>query len=377
MSSAYDGKLLREVDTSRFLESVESAAAALGRVPVYVVLALAIRRLLQFQIQWGNAQGFDRTLACAASLLALTGPFGILIHESGHYLAGAALGQCCRRFVIGPVELARRAGAWTVRWIGIRRAGLVDFVPSTFVRFRRRRAICVAGGPVASLLAGLVFALLSFHAQTSSLFWIWSYSVQWSLVGLLGLLPMRRGDARSDGYLLWELIRGGTAVDELQRNLLVASSHATPLRMRDWPHDLICRLAEVPADPQASRYNAYLAYVHFLDRDERQVAGQYLDRLMLDWKSDDPPEYALEAAYFHAFHGDDPIAARNWLTREGRDAEPWVRLRAQAAMERAVGYPERAHRLVDEALSLLRAAPACGAHQYEVDRLQALLGDAV
>jgi hypothetical protein len=373
MSSAYDGKLVREVDTSRFLESVESAAAALGRVPVYLVLALAIRRLLQFQIVLGNAQGFDRpSLAHGALLLALTGPFGILIHESGHYLAGVALGQCCRRIVIGPVELARRAGRWSLRWIAIQRAGLVDFVPSTFVHFRMRRAICVAGGPVASLLAGLVFVALSLHAATSSLFWIWSYSVQWSLVGLLGLLPVRRGDARSDGHLLWELIRGGAAVDELQRNLLVASSHATPLRMRDWPDDLIRRLAEVPADPQAGRYNAYLAYVHILDCGESQAAGQYLERLMSDWQSDDPPEYALEAAYYHAVYGDGPTAARTWLDLESRDAEPWVRMRAQAAMERAMGRPERACELVDEALAMLGAAPACGAYQYEIDRLRAL-----
>jgi hypothetical protein len=188
-------------------------------------------------------------------------------------------------------------------------------------------------------------------------------------------LPMRRGAARSDGYLLWDLIRGGTAVDDLQRNLLVASSHATPLRMRDWPHDLVRRLAEVPADPQASRYNDYLAYVHFLDRDERQTAGRYLDRLLSDWTCDDPPEYALEAAYFHAFRSDDPIAARHWLDLERRDAEPWVRLRAQAAVERAAGDPERASSLVTEALAMLRAEPACGAHQYEVDRLHALLED--
>jgi hypothetical protein len=364
-------------------------------------VALAIRRLLQFQIEMGNRLGFDRpSLDWSVLFLALTGPAGIVIHEGGHYLAGIALGQCCRRFVVGPVEVARRAGRWTARWIPIRQAGLVDLVPSTFDRFRLRRAVSVAGGPVASLAAGLVFTGLSLRAATPSPFWIWNCCAQWCLIGVLGLLPMRRGTARSDGYLLWELIRGGSAVDELERNLLVASSYATPLRMREWPHDLIRRLVEVPADRQARCYNRYLAYVHFLDRGESQVAGRHLERLLSEWKAGDPPEYALEAAYFLASHAEDLESARRWLASEDRDAEPWVRLRAQAAIARSSGAPEcgtddrflssvvpasprqttegdgqplSARRLVDEALSRLQAAPPSGALEYEIDRLRGLL----
>ena len=231
MSIAYDGRLLPGADTARgrYPEVVRTVAATLGRVLVYVAVALAIRRLLQFQIELGSTLGFARpSLAWSVLALTLTAPAGILIHESGHYLAGVSLGQYCRRFVVGPVELARRANGWNVRWIPIRRAGLVDLVPATFDRFRLHRAICVAGGPFASMLTGLLFTALSLRTRTPSLYWTWSYCAQWSLVGLLVLLPMRREAACSDGYLLWELISGGVAVDELRRNLLVASSHATP-----------------------------------------------------------------------------------------------------------------------------------------------------
>ena len=234
MSSACDGTSPRGLKSRRFLLSVEPAATALGSRAAYVVVALAIGKLLQFQIQLGNTHGFDRpSLAWSALFLALTAPAGIVIHECGHCLAGAALRQHCRRFVIGTVEWARGARGWTVRWIPIRRAGMVDLVPSTFAHFRLRRAICIAGGPMASLLAGLVFLDLSWGAHTPSLFWIWSFCAQWALVGLLGLAPIRRGAARSDGYLLWELIRGGAAVDALQRNLRVASSGRIPPGMRD------------------------------------------------------------------------------------------------------------------------------------------------
>lgn len=344
---------------------------AVGRLTVYVAMIVGVRRLLLFQIATGAGLGFDRpSLAWSTLFLSLTVLVGILIHEGGHYLAGVVLGQVCLRFVIGPVELARGDGGWSVRWIPIRRAGLVDLVPATFADFRLRRAGCVAGGPLASLLAGLLFTLVSFGAGTASLFWIWSSMAQWCLVGVLGLLPLRRDSACSDGYLLWELARGGAVVDDLQRNLLVASSHATPLRLRDWPRALIARLPQGQPDQQPREYNAYLAYVHFLDCGEPEAAGPYLDRVMACWAANDPPEYALEAAYYYALHGNDVENGRSWLNLEKGDAEAWVRLRAQAAVACRSGEPRLASELAEEALSLLRAAPACGAREYEIDRLR-------
>lgn len=153
---------------------------------------------------------------------------------------------------------------------------------------------------------------------------------------------------------------------------MTLSSHATPLRLRDWPHDLICRLAENSADPAAQRFNFYLAYVHSLDRGDITYAGRYLDRLTAAWTPSDPPEYALEAAYFHALDGANLASAQHWLALETREVEPWVRLRARAAMERAGNNPAKARVLIHEAFAALRAAPACGARQYEIDRLLAL-----
>jgi len=344
-----------------------------GNTLVFLAFVVALRLLPNLQIHLGANLGFDRpSVARSCLLLALTCPTGLVIHEGGHYLAGSALGQFCRRLVVGPVELAHGPRRWTLRFVPMGNAGLVDFVPSTFERFRMNRAICAAGGPLASLCSGVIFVWLASRAGTPSRFWVCSFCAQWALVGVLGLAPFLRGTARSDGYLLWELIRGGAAVDAIQRDLLTASSHATPLRFRDWPNDLVRRLADAPAGSQARRYAAYLAYVHCLDRGEIHTAGISLDRLMADWTASDPPEYALEAAYFLALYGNDLPTARQWLARETRDAEPWVRLRAQAAIEQATGNQDLARALADEALTALNAAPACGAHQYEIDRLHAV-----
>jgi hypothetical protein len=342
----------------------------LGGVFVFIVSAVVLKLVFQAQVEAGASLCFERPpMLGSFEVLALTFPLVTMIHELGHYAAGVATRQCCRRFVIGPVELARGERRWTIRLVRIRHAGLVDLVPSTYAGFRLQRAICAAGGPLASLLAGLFFTILSLHAETATLFWIWSLGAQWAVVGVLNLVPLRFATARSDGSKLWEAIRGGAVVDEIQREILTQSSHATRLRLTDWPHDAVCRLAERTSD----RYASYLAYVHSVDRGDVQAASQYLDRLAAGWTASDPPEYALEAAYFSAFYRNDSSAARKWLAVEPRDAEPWVRLRARAALERADGNPEGARLLIEEGLGAVQQAPACGAYQYEIDRLEALL----
>jgi hypothetical protein len=186
---------------------------------------------------------------------------------------------------------------------------------------------------------------------------------------MLQAVPMRTGSATSDGYKVWEAARGGPAFDRVQMALLTVSSHATPLRLRDWPHDLIQRLGETPMDPMNSRFAAYLAYVHLLDSGDHSAAGVRLDRIVGGWSPADPPEYALEAAWFNGIHRHDGETAQKWMERAEGRTEPWVRLRAQAAVERWAGTTVRACGLVEEALAAVQAAPACGAYQYEIDLL--------
>ena len=332
---------------------------------------LVLQSVYHLQLYLGTSLGFDGpSMAGRVALLALTFPLGVLIHEAGHCVAGLALGQRCRRFVIGPLEVA---DGWKIRLIPIRRAGMVDLVPSTFEGFRWQRAVIAVAGPFASLLGAIVFTSLAMICRTPFFYWFWTFCVQWALASLGELIPFRWGAARSDGYLLWEVARGGSAVDVLQRDTLVASSHATALRLRDWPEDLILRITEIPAQPAGRRYHFYLAYVHFLDRGNIETAQKYLEGMLADWSPSDPPEYALEAAFFLAFHGQDPDTARKWLALEARDAEPWVRGRAQAAVECATGCHEEAARLIGDALAAVRSASACGAHAYEIDLLEGML----
>ena len=320
------------------------------------------------QLAW--SLGYGRlSLLSSFAILLLTFPFGTLVHEMGHYLAGRACRQACLRFAIGPLELARAGGRWTLRWIPLSHAGAVGLAPSTFHRFRLQRALCSAGGPAASAVVGVGFLLLSLHASSRVLYWTWAFALQWALVGVMALVPVNVLGVRSDGLNLWEAIRGGEPLDRTERDLLTPASHATPLRVADWPHDLVVRLPALPADPANRRFHHYLAYIHFLDRGDVKSAAPHLDALAATRAAGDPPEYALEAAYFYGFHRKDAACARRWLEMEEKDAEPWVRLRARAAAEQAAGNTDQARSLIFQALALLKAQPTCGAWQYEIDRL--------
>lgn len=336
----------------------------------FLTAAAILRYVFHLQIQLAWSLGYSSlSLLSSFAILLLTFPFVTLVHELGHYLAGRVCRQACLRFVIGPLELVPTAGRWTFHWVPVSRAGAVGLVPSTFHRFRRQRALCSTGGPAASAIAGLVLLYLSTHAPSRLLFWAWSFSLLWALVGVLALVPVNILGARSDGFNLWEAIRGGAPLDYTARDLLTPASHATSLRVAEWPHDLVLRLAALPADPANRRFHHYLAYIHFLDRGDVESAAPHLEGVAATRAAGDPPEYALEAAYFYGFHRKDATSARWWLEMEEKDAEPWVRLRARAAAEHAAGSTLQARSLILQALGLLEAQPACGAWQYEIDRL--------
>ena len=87
------------------------------------ILALSVRALLEFQLGLADSRGFIHpTLIWSCLLLLIAGPFGILLHELGHFLAGIGAGQYCRAIVVGPLQFARSGHGWRMRWIPLRSA---------------------------------------------------------------------------------------------------------------------------------------------------------------------------------------------------------------------------------------------------------------
>ena len=346
----------------------------------YLVIALAyVLARLSYNYALGVAasMGFEHPgFLWMVGIGAAAVPVYVLVHETGHWLAGAAFGWQCTRFGVGPVEFRPMTRSWHFHRIS-KIGGMVTHYPATFVGFRQQKALCSLGGPLFSLVGTVIFTSLALLSRTALSFWFCVINAQFSMIGVLELCPFNRGHIKSDGYQVWEMCRGGSHVDELLRDMLTETSKVMLLRPGEWPTDLILRIVDIPADPSVKRYALYLAYIHFLDKGDAPRSGRYLRSLLEQWTSSDPPEYALEAAYFFAAHERDAAAGRKWLETETRDAEPWVRQRAQAAVEWAGARPDRSHAIVEQALTALRKERVCGDRLFEIVRLEELSQSAV
>jgi hypothetical protein len=297
----------------------------------------------------------------------------VLVHEGGHWLGGLAMKQQCIRIVVWPLEWNQEDGHWRFQRVRGLRFGLAELVPSSFDSLALQRIVVALAGPLASLCGGALLMAASLTAAEPVFFAFCSATALSMLLGVLEMVPFRAGNTRSDGYRLFEAIRGGSRLDLVHRDTFAMASHYTAVRPRDWPRAVILRLLVTERDPAYREFIPYLAYVHFLDAGDPEAAGPYLLRVLATWSADAPPEHAFEAAYFFARHEHNLQAAQSWLSRESRNAEPWVRQRAEAAVSLAAGRESEAHLQIQDALKALDTAPSCGAYAYETDLLRELV----
>jgi hypothetical protein len=296
----------------------------------------------------------------------------VAIHEVGHWVAGRAVGWRGLRFRLGPFALVRVRNGWKIRWIRWDFGGAVTFAPTALAGFRKADSIFTAAGPLASLLFTLACGWIAWYSTNAAVFWLFGTVAQWAWLGALSLVPAGRGLARSDGYWLWQLTRGGKELQRRQRYMLANMSHGTHLRPRDWPRGLMGPVIDGPT-PWGDRHDAYLVYIYFMDLGDPDAAFPWLASVLKKWQKTDPPEYALEAAYYAGVCSHDASLAARWLGCAGKDVDPWVRLRAEAAVASAEGRVEASQRLAGVALAKLENELPSGHRDYETARLNDLL----
>jgi len=339
---------------------------------VFVVTSLVLSADCAVWV-YGETRGFEAPSAAVRLAFSVAGLLiALVVHEGGHRIAGAALGWRCVRFGFGPFEFARAAKVWKRERVKILWGAFVMQVPPSFAGYRREKAVTLVGGPMASLVFGESCALIALTSASPVVFALFGSLGLWSLAWMLmGLVPEEQDGAGTDGYRLWQLLRGGQGFDDMVRETMAEASNTTILRLRDWPHEFVVRRA-AGDDP----YNIYLAYVHTLDAGDAEAASEYMRRLIAQLPQEKPnPNFAYEAAYWLAMYDGNVSGARNWMERAGRDAFPWLRLRAEAAVELADGQYERAASLANQALARVPTPASCGADEYEIDRLNELRGN--
>jgi hypothetical protein len=323
---------------------------------------------LEFLDHIGAERGFDPLSGVAALFFLAAGvPIYIAAHEGGHRIAGAAMGWRCIRFGFGPFEFFRKDKGWKRERVKMLWGAFVRQVPPSFTHFRGEKATTLLSGPVSSLFFGLLFISIAMASSTSTTFALFGRLGLLSFLGFLELIPYEKNGIGSDGYRLWQVLRGGEAIDDMFRDSVAEASNFTPLRFREWPREPILRLAK-----QDDPYNIYLAYLHTLDAGDTQAAAGYMRRFIAYLPGNLGPHFGCEAAYWLAMYGDDAEAARTWMEFAGQDVDAEVRLRATAAVAWAEGQPDRAESLANESLAQIETPPS-GSAAFEIEQLTHLL----
>jgi hypothetical protein len=171
---------------------------------------------------------FGKALAAAVVVVGVVG--ALLVHEVGHLLGGRFVGFRALLLIVGPVRLERNATGW--RWRLNRSlalaGGLAASVPTLAVEpssLRVRTAVMVAGGPVASLVVGVLAVVIwrtlgswspgpapALPGQLVSI-GLLTLGACSAAIGLVTLIPGQTAGFQTDGARLLHLYRGGPNAD--------------------------------------------------------------------------------------------------------------------------------------------------------------------
>lgn len=345
------------------------------RVVFQVMVVLWATLSTEFVLGIGRHRGFDVSGVRLLWLqLAGVAVFSLLVHETGHWLAGRAVGWRCLTFRIGPFKLVHLAAGWRIKWNKLDFGGGVACYPPSFDGFAKSITWFTAGGPLASILQGVLFGFAAWSAHSLALFWIFAFASHFGFgFAVVSLVPMKFGFQLSDGAKLVGIFRGGKPVEELRRMYLINISYGTALRPRDWAPEIIQPVLESLAP--CSRHDRYLAYIHLLDSEGAEAAYPWLALFAPGWSKADPYEYAVEATYYLGVFDRDPAGAALWLARAMKDKtiSPADRRLAEAAVACAAGRTDEAERLARAALTKLDEELSSGLVEYRRARLNYLL----
>jgi hypothetical protein len=289
--------------------------------------------------------------------------FGIVVHEVGHLIGGLMARFRFYLFVAGPLRVQRDLDSGRVS-VGLNRSfsmagGLAGMIPIGTDAMRRRLAMLVAGGPLASFalaaIAGALVSLGSLPLLARNACAV--TAVISAALGLATLIPMRNGGFASDGARLLRLLRGGPAADREAATMPLVALSLAETPPREWPRDVVEKAVALRDGTPEECYASFLAYHHALDSGDVAMAARRMARvaaLIPATPRASHPGLHLEAAFFAGAYQRDAASARRHLAAIPANAfgiRPYDRARAEAAAALAEGDLVRARGLAETALA--------------------------
>jgi hypothetical protein len=323
--------------------------------------------------------------------------FVIAGHEIGHLIGGRLVGFRFLMIAVGPFIVTRTRDGIRARLHAnlAMFGGMAGSAPTDDHDLRRRDAVMVAGGPIASVILaavclGLWYAL-GYSAVTgttvesgmhsgaagaagAALFATGAISF---VIALITLAPHRSLGQMSDGKQLQLLLSGRPEGERNSALRLLYGAIFTNQRPREWSEMIVRRATILPDRSAEDAMACFLAYAWALDVGDIALAGQFLDRTQQACDALPPPAQPgvyVEAAYFTARYRDDATTARSFLNQSQSKGIPrHDRLRAEAAVLLAEGQFEAAHARATEGLAALKTAKENYITEVDEEWLQDLI----
>lgn len=288
----------------------------------------------------------------------------VLAHEFGHLLGGRLGGMRPLMLFAGPLHFTFDAdGRMRLQRNRVKQSfgGLAACAPRADTG-RGAFALAVAGGPLASLVFGVLLLPPAFALGG---WWgglLFATAVLSLLIGVLTLVPLRAGGFMSDGAQLLGLARDD---DETRQRLalssLMAQSYAG-VRPRDWDPGLFAAATAEAKEPTLRELGALLRAGVAEDRGQFEDADAHWRGVAARLGDADADAIApamrgalaLSIAAWLAHRRRDPAAARRWFAAaQGGFNDPAVVAFVEAAIAWAEGDAPTARRKLDESRGLL------------------------
>ncbi|WP_420643753.1 site-2 protease family protein [Candidatus Leptofilum sp.] len=346
-----------------------------------LIVGYGIGSLIDSEIK---LSGLELGLLVIGSIIGFL--FVILLHELGHLLGGKLVGFRFVLLIVGPLKVTRSASG---PQFGLNRSlalagGIAASFPTSNHNLRAGFLSMIAGGPITSLVCGLLFLLPGLILQPMDN----EITVGYLLLQILGiasltislgtLIPSETGGLKSDGSRLLELWRNDPAAMNTNLITLLSANSMAGIRPRDWDDDLINQLLTSNSEPNnLTPTIASFLYAHALDKNDLTTARKQLQRL-LDSNHLQPAvaQTAVwhNAAFFEAWVRQDLAQAEQFMAQAGKDgfSEPQTRLLAQTAVALLRQEFDKTKSLLDEAEKALEKTMDPGIAHLTSDQIAAI-----
>ncbi len=315
----------------------------------------------------------------------------VFAHEIGHLIAGIVQKFQFHLFTVGPFKVEKTdRGLRPGLNLNLNVAGgLTLMVPTSKTFNRSEYAWFIAGGPIASFLFFIILATAAFTVNSvygaegvanSVVYFSWLTSVISLGIGATALFPDEENGLETDGTHLKDLLRGGKKALIKQYVMQLYTSTFNGTRPRDYDTEILAKLKRITAEQKSN--NSIIAklftYVHLLDKDEVEKAGEIINELTAT--ADEVknellnPSIFLEKSFFEAYYNDNIETAEQYFEKGKIGySEKGTLKRVETILLLKKGEFDSAKTIAEQAFKALKNSYDKGGAKWEKELLEKAL----